>query len=422
MEGGCVGNLPKIVALLFRLLPLIIFDPIYLMLLIALCFMVYSQYRRVYVMQQRLFGLKRGVPWKETAVSFGYGLLGGFVASVILVMLGISLSSAGIVFVWLTALLLMLFSPRFMCFAYAGGIVSLVHLIFGVPNIHIPSIMGLVAVLHLVEAMLIFLDGHHNPMPIYIRDSQGKVVGGFSLQRFWPLPFIAVMAVVELSSALESGIAMPEWWPLLKPELVVPAGLALVFRLSPVFAGLGYSDIAISSLPEAKAANTAWNLFLYSLALLGLTLLADRYPQLELIPVLFAPLGHELVIRFGQWREKKRASVFTYTSGVMVLDIYPNSPAAKMGLSTGDVIMQVNDINITNPQQLITEIGPWVIDPVLTVQNVIAKSPPRQIKFKGKIPPLGFIPVPHPNQPVYMVMREGWLQRVFKQWWRNLKR
>lgn len=84
--------------------------------------------------------------------------------------------------------------------------------------------------------------------------------------------------------------------------------------------------------------------------------------------------------------------------------------------------MQVNDINITNPQQLITEIGPWVIDPVLTVQNVIAKSPPRQIKFKGKIPPLGFIPVPHPNQPVYMVMREGWLQRVFKQWWRNLKR
>jgi len=417
-----VGNLPKVIALLFRMLPLILLDPVYLTLLVMLGFIIYSQYRRVYVMQQRLFGLNRGIPWKETAVSFGYGLLGGIVASILFVMLGISLSSTGIAFVWLTALILMLFNPRFLCFAYAGGIVSLVHLIFGFPKVGVTSIMGLVAVLHLVEALLIFLNGHRNSMPIYIQDSEGRVVGGFSLQRFWPLPFITVLATAELSSALESAIAMPDWWPLLKPEILVPAGLTLVFRLSPIFAGLGYSDIAISSLPEAKAAYSARNLFLYSIVLLGLTVLADRYPYLELIPVLFAPLGHEWVIRFGQQREKKRASVFTYSNGVMVLDIYPNSPAAKMGLSTGDVILRINDISITSPQQLIAEIGPWIIDPTLTVKNVFSNSPPRQIKFKGKIPPLGFIPVPQPNQPVYMVMRETWLKRALRQWWRNRKR
>lgn len=86
------------------------------------------------------------------------------------------------------------------------------------------------------------------------------------------------------------------------------------------------------------------------------------------------------------------------------------------------MILQINDISITSPQQLISEIGPWIIDPILTVQNVIEKRPPRQIKFKGKIPPLGFIPVPQPNQSVYMVMRETWLLRTLKQWWRNLKR
>ena len=417
-----MGNLPKVIALLFRMLPLILLDPVYLMLLLFLGSIVYSQYRRVYLMQQRLFGLNRGTPWKETAVSFGYGLLGGIAASVVFVMLGITLSSSGILFVWLTALLLMLFNPRFMCFAYAGGIVSLVHLVFGVPKINVTSIMGLVGVLHLVEALLIFLNGHRNAMPVYIQDSEGKVVGGFSMQRFWLLPFVAVLASVEPISALESAISMPDWWPLLRPEILIPAGLTLVFRMSPIFAGLGYSDIAMSSLPESKAAYAARNLFFYSIALLGLTFLADRYPYLKLIPVLFAPLGHEFVIRFGQQREKNRASVFTYNNGVMVLDIYPNSPAAIMGLSRGDVILQINDISITSPQQLISEIGPWIIDPILTVQNVIEKRPPRQIKFKGKIPPLGFIPVPQPNQSVYMVMRETWLLRTLKQWWRNLKR
>lgn len=417
-----MGNLPKVLALLVRLLPYILLDRFYLMLLAALGLIIHSQYRRVYLMQQRLFGLNRGVPWRETLVSLGYGLLGGIVASVLFVMLGITLSTTGVFFVWVTALLLMLVNPRFLCFAYAGSIVSLAHLITGYPEISVTSIMGLVAVLHLVEALLIFLNGHRNPMPIYTQDSEGKVVGGFSLQRFWPLPFIAVLAIVESSPALESAITMPDWWPLLKPDLLVPAGLALVYRLSPVFAGLGYSDLAISSLPETKAAHSARNLFLYSIALLGLTVLADRHPGLELIPVLFAPLGHELVIRLGQQREKKRASVFTYSDGVMVLDTYPNSPAARMGLSTGDVILKINDIDITSPQQLMAEIGPWIIDPTLVVQNVIEKSPPRRIKFKGKIPPLGFIPVPQPNQPVYMVFREGWLRRAIKQWWRKLKR
>ena len=182
--------------------------------------------------------MNRGSPLKESLISLGYGLLGGIVASIIFVSLGISLSTTGIAFVWLTALALMIFNPRFLCFAYAGGLVSLFYLIFGFPKVSVTSIMGLVAVLHLVEALLIFLNGPRNPMPLYVQNSEGKVVGGFSLQRFWPLPFITVLAAVELSSALETGIMMPDWWPLLKPELLVPAGFTLVFRLSPILPGL----------------------------------------------------------------------------------------------------------------------------------------------------------------------------------------
>lgn len=410
-----MGTITRIIALIIRVLPLILFDPIYTLLFVIISLVIFNQYRRIYIMQNRMFGLNRGNPLTETLISLGYGILGGVVASVIFVSLGISLSSAGIIFVWLTALILMIFNPRFLCFSYAGGLVSLLHIIFGFPKINVSAVMGLVAVLHLVESLLIFFNGHRNPMPIYIQANDGKVVGGFSLQRFWPLPFVTIIAVLELSTALDAAIAMPEWWPLMRPEVLVPAGMALVYQLTPVFAGLGYNDLALTSLPEDKAVYSARNLFIYSILLLTLALLADKHRYLEIVAALFAPLGHEGVIYYGQQREKRRASVFTCPEGgVMVLDVYPNSPAAKMGLATGDVILQINGVDIKNPQQLMAEIGPWVIDPKLTVQNVLGKQPPREIAYKGKIPPLGFIPVPQPNQPVYMVMRENWFSRVVK--------
>ncbi len=417
-----MGNLNQVVALIFRSLPLIIFDPIYLMLFIAIGLMIYSQYRRVNLMQRRMFGLNRGQPLIETLISIGFGLLGGIIASIIFIMFGISLSGSGIIFIWLVALALMLFNPRFLCFSYAGGAVSLASLFFGFPKVSVPAIMGLVAVLHLVESILIFYNGHRNPVPLYIQSNEGKVVGGFSLQRFWPVPFITVFATVELSSALEMAVTMPDWWPLLKPELLIPAGYALVYRLSPIFAGLGYSDIAISSFPEKKATNTAKNLLIYSVILLILALLAADHFYLQILSALFAIIGHEWVIHYGQKREKEKPALFTSSAGVMVLDVYPNSPAAKMGLSAGDVILEINDVKIENPAQLVSEIGPWIIDPKLTVQNVAKNEPPREILYKGKIPPLGFIPVPQPNQPVYMVMRDTLLTQKLKQWWRNLKR
>lgn len=412
-----MSSISEIMALILRLIPLIFLEPLYLFLFIGLGFFVYSQYRRISVLQQKMFRLNRSSPVKETLISIGYGILGGILASLIFVFLGISLSGTAIVFIWITALLLMLINHRFLCFSYASSLVAIVYLLFGFPKISIPSIMALVAILHLIEAVLIFLNGHRNPMPIYIKDKQGQVVGGFSMQRFWPLPFIAVLAVIESSSALEGTVSMPNWWPLLQPELLVPAGFALIYTLSPVFAGLGYSDIVLSSSPEKKTAYSAVYLLIYSIVLLLLALIADRFSILEFLPVIFAPLGHEWVIHTGRARENKSGSVFTCPQGVMVLDVYPNSPAEKMGLQSGDVILRINDVDIDSPKQLLTEMTPWLIDPRLVVRNVVEDKPQREIIFKGRIPPLGFIPVPQPNQPVFMVMRDSMLKRWIKSFW-----
>ena len=70
---------------------------------------------------------------RETAAAAIYGLGGGFLATVLFIALGVSVTNAGAAYLWLAAILLMLFHPRFLCFAYAGSLVSILNLLFGYP-------------------------------------------------------------------------------------------------------------------------------------------------------------------------------------------------------------------------------------------------------------------------------------------------
>ena len=83
-----------------------------------------------------------------------------------MILVGISVNKIGGLYLLITALGLMLIEQRFLCFAYAGGVLSLLHLLFGFPQeLSVPQVMALVAVLHLVEALLIYLTGSLYSLP-----------------------------------------------------------------------------------------------------------------------------------------------------------------------------------------------------------------------------------------------------------------
>lgn len=407
---------------IIQIIPMMLSDTRYLMIIGVVVLLVHSQYKRKHLMEKRMFGLVRGTAWRDTLEALAYGLIGGLIGTFFFILLGISLTETGIVYLWFTALFLMLIHPRFLCFSYAGGIISLSFLIFGFPQVDIPAIMSLVAILHLVEAVLIFIHGDQKPTPVYVKHSTGKVVGGFTMQKFWPLPFVALVAFAMAESAVDfQSIPMPDWWPLIRPDVVVPDGQTLIYVMFPVMAALGYSDLAITSSPRVKARQSAFHLLIFSGILLFLAILADRNSFLLMLPALFSPLGHEVVIHLGQQREKTNSPVYTTKDGVMVLDVYPNSPAAKMGLEPGDVILAVNDIPIETPLQLSQEMSPWLIDPVFTVANTVRGEGKRTVAFRGKIPPVGIIPVPDPHTGMYMQMREGTLKSWLRRLWNKRK-
>src|SRR5690554_3954478 len=103
----------------------------YIVIIGVVFILVYRQYRKILIYEKRMFGLVRIQPFIETCTALVYGIGGGLVATALFVVFGISLSETGIAYLWITSLILMLIHPRFLCFSYAGGLISLMSILFG---------------------------------------------------------------------------------------------------------------------------------------------------------------------------------------------------------------------------------------------------------------------------------------------------
>lgn len=403
-------------------------DPVFLYypaMLVIVFSLVYRQFRRQARLEEHLFGAPISRPGRQLLVSLGFGFLGGLFVSFLMVFMGLPLSEElGLIYVWPAALVLMLLHPRFMCFAYGGGAIGVISLVLrglgaifpslanigliaSLMAVDLPALMGLVAALHLAESLLILISGHINASPVLIKSPKGRIVGGFMLQRFWPLPITALMVeVVKAAELTGEGIAMPNWWPLLQPLLAVGSGMALSYFLLPIVAALGYSDIAVSTTPRAKSKRSAGNLAVYSLILMGLSLLSARFRLLQVLPVLFAPLGHEYLIQRGNRREWERPPLYvSAASGVRLLAVLPGSASQNKGLAEGWVIKNVNGFETNNRSQLAAALD--ALPGLAEIEAVSPEGETRTILFHRKDGALGLIPVPDSSEEATVLTLGG---------------
>jgi len=421
-----------------------LFMPIFWIVL----FLVYLQYRRQLATEKRLFGRPINHIGKQMLYSIGLGIVGGLVASVILVFLGLSLEQIGLYFIWPVALLLLLINPRYLCFSYAGGIVAVIVLLFrhfivvvfpgltqtviveSLLRIHIPALLVLIGLLHLIEAIMIYLGGHWGSSPIYLKKDSGKVIGAFALQRFWPIPLVALMVSVVAQPDIV-GVSMPEWWPILQSTIQPGLGQSLQYAVIPVAAGLGYADMALSSTPRDRSAFSAKWLTVYSVVLLFIAIGSEYMSWLILPGVLFAPLGHELLILYGNKKEESLTQRYIHgDSGVALMMVLPGTAAQKAGLAEDDLIIKVNRQAVIDSRDLIQKIEESYF---MVLLDGLRKGEPFSLVLNkrlneeaegGDLLPggintassysrlhhcaaIGFIPVPDPNSPVYLEIRKS---------------
>lgn len=323
---------------------------------IAVLLIIYFQYYKIGRLEKENIGYKRSTIIKLIGSTL-FGILGGIITTVVFLYLGVVVIPLDFIYILIVTILLSLINPRFMCFSYGGGVVSLLSLILGYPNIQISQVMSVVAVLHIIESILIILDGWRGRTPVFL-DTETGLVGGFNMNRFWPIPFVIFIG---------DGLIHP-----------------ITFM-----AIISYGDYSVSSYPKKKILRTSLTLFLYSIALLYITKTVNNL----FIPPLFALIGHEIIILQNKIIENKNIPIFTPTRrGVKVLEVCPNSIGEKIGIKSGDILLKINGVEIKNKNDIedIMKLGREIFN----IEFFNLKLGLLNKSYKGKRKSLGLITVP----------------------------
>ncbi len=391
-------------------LGLVFLQPIFWLIIL----LVWFQQKRNVRQQRAMFGLSPYSAASHTLRALLYGCVGGIAASLILTFLGIELSRLGLAYIWPVALALLLFDMRLLCFAYAGGLVALSQLIFGWPEVDVPQLAVLIAVLHLTEGLLIRVSGTDCFWPVLL-ERHDSFVGGFSLQNFWPLPLALLLAVPTLQLPQMAGhLMMPQWWPLFPGDV---SANELAYLLLPVVAALGYGDLAVTCRPEESSRRAAGNLLLYGLTLLALAFLARHWTWFCWLAALWAPLGHEWMVQRQMKREMNGVALYARPQrGVLVLEVAPGSAAEKAGIRREDVLLAVDDFSLHSRADLFVALSNGRVQEILVLRGEIVLSFCR--RWPSEPTELGLILLPEGKPEAYLKLAQ---LSMIASLWKRLK-
>lgn len=387
----------------------VIFHPVFWLVLL----LVMIQYKKQTDLEKKILGIERNSVIGRTLQSTFYGLLGGLLGSVIMIIVGVSIGQEGLIYLLPIALLLYMIKSRYLCFSYAGGLLSLSSLTFGFPKVDVEGLMALVAILHFIESFLIYLDGNTDSIPIIIDKGNGQHIGGYNLQRVWPIPIIIMTLMASSPVGPSTQIEMPSWWPLIKP--IGYKNLADVnFIVISIMAILGYGDIALTQLPKIKVKKSAFRLFHYSILLLILSILASRMKAFQWIAALFAPTVHELIILIGQKKERKGKPLFTLPeNGIRILEVLEGSAADKMKIQRGDILYSINGMPVNTEEELTQILNQWPTFVWIQGEDYKGEKYTKELKvFPYGLRTLGIIVLPQYSDITYVMQeKESILER-----------
>jgi len=269
------------------------------------------------------------------------GLTAGFVAGFLVVLSGISIEAASVKYLLLGMIILIPFDLRYANISYAAGALALVSLIFGHPRINIPSLAGLVAILHLIEGILIFMGRKDDFLPVFIKHGE-TIAGAYLIKRFWIVPVVFITYMLAGNPAIiEYDMSIPGLFR------IEPAPGAFALALDCTISLLSYSDIAVTRHPEKKCAESAVMISGYGLVMLILSVLSQYYQWMVYICVAVCLLGYEAIHFFSKVSELGGEPLYSPARrGLRVMDILPGSHAEKMGLMRGDIILSINNNDI----------------------------------------------------------------------------
>ncbi|MFC5793998.1 PDZ domain-containing protein [Thalassorhabdus alkalitolerans] len=190
----------------------------------------------------------------------------------------------------------------------------------------------LLALFMLAEGILILKNGQKHTSPLLKKSTRGKWIGAHKLQRLWFVPLFVFVPGGEIE-----GLG---WWPVLP---IGDGGLAL--WLVPM--AIGTSFTIYHTLPWKAASLHGQRVIGAGILALAGAVAAYFYPVFVLVTAIVAIVLRIAASIVGKIQEDSNPPFFTMqTKGVKVLGVIPGSPAEKMELKPGEIIMRVNGIPV----------------------------------------------------------------------------
>ena len=212
---------------------------------------------------------------KHTISTGILGMFGGFLATIVFIYLEVKIIPLDFMFILIFAIILSLKDTRFMCLSYGGSLLTILSLTIGFPRVNGKDVMNVVGVLHLIESLLILINGRFGKtsdlFPV-----KANLVSGYNINRFWAIPFVIFIG----------------------DSLIRPITLMAI---------LNYSDFTYG-LPSRKIILTSSTLFIYSIIML---ILINNNINLILV-ALYTIIFHELIIHGNRKLENLRIPVKNY--------------------------------------------------------------------------------------------------------------
>ncbi|WP_111621553.1 PDZ domain-containing protein [Paenibacillus pabuli] len=311
-------------------------------------------YHRQLLQERKLFHVRLQSSITQTIRAVLGGIVIGVMVSIVSLFLGAHLTLSSLICIWAATLFLALFRIRYLCFAYAAGLLGVLQFGLNMASgwqpagwigsvtealraLDMPALLVLAAVLHIGEALMVRMQGVSMASPLLFEGKRGKLVGGYQLQHFWPIPLLILVPVT-------GGAELP--WTAL-----ISGGNGYMLVALPIM--LGFGEVTQSMLPGKKVQISAKRLLLYGTGLLVLSLLAAWWSPLLVVAALAAFIGHEFLVWYSGFEEQNRSPLFVHPEhGLKVLGVIPDSPAEELGIEAGETLYKVNGVLVHSPEQL----------------------------------------------------------------------
>ncbi|MGG6433340.1 PDZ domain-containing protein [Anoxybacillus sp. D401a] len=273
--------------------------------------------------------------------------------SLVTVGAGVVLPNDTLVFWTMVTIVCSLFMQlRLLSAAYVGSIVMFTVSFFAqtewgqpffarffpqITETNVTAVALLIGLLLFIEMWLVDREGAELSSPRLVTSKRGLVIGEQFVQRLWLVPlFIPVSG-----DGVQSFAA---WWP------IISGGDTYSFVLVPFL--LGFSQRVQTGLSVHLAKWTAKRIGLLACAVSLLAIASYWWEPLAIVVAVVAILWREWIALSAKLYEQKRPPYFTKrANGLVILGVLPNTPAHKMALSVGEVIVKVNGIPVVTEDE-----------------------------------------------------------------------